>query len=112
MRRLREALGCRPITSNSTFKFKFTEIELDTAVRKGKTDKAPGLDDINQEILEQLPRQSMQLHSFPALHENRQHSPKTDEAFVYQMGTSIDEATKIINGDHSRFAQVGLHDVV
>ncbi|GFN77738.1 hypothetical protein PoB_000424400 [Plakobranchus ocellatus] len=53
MRRLRKALEPRPTASKRTFEGKFTEIELDAALRKGKTGKAPGLDVVTT------------LHSYP-----------------------------------------------
>ncbi|GFN81999.1 hypothetical protein PoB_000850500 [Plakobranchus ocellatus] len=54
VRRLKKALERRPTASNRKFEVEFTETELDIALRKGKTGKAPGLDGITQEMLAHL----------------------------------------------------------
>ncbi|GFN75864.1 hypothetical protein PoB_000237000 [Plakobranchus ocellatus] len=54
MRRLRKALGRRPIASNRTFEIEFTVTELEIALRKGKPGKATGLDGVTQEMLSHL----------------------------------------------------------
>ncbi|GFO13134.1 hypothetical protein PoB_003963900 [Plakobranchus ocellatus] len=54
IRKLRRALEQRPIARKQTFEVEFTEIELDIALRKGKTGKAPDLNAITQEILAHL----------------------------------------------------------
>ncbi|GFO04995.1 reverse transcriptase-like protein [Plakobranchus ocellatus] len=51
MRRLKKALERRHMASNRTFEVEFRENELDIALRKGKTGKAPGFDGVRQDML-------------------------------------------------------------